>query len=151
MDAYSYANPSDPIVRGLIASSGVISQINRQNTSAFSAVAARFGCSNGDEEAELGCMQAVDPIELRSFIRSSASPRFGPSADNVTLFENNTARAERGKVAKVVGEAPRRIWVEGSSLLIASLSLLFWVILSTREPLSLPQGSITPKVLMRSS
>jgi carboxylesterase type B len=104
VDAYSYANPSDPIVSGLVSQSGVISQTNRQNTSAFSAVAEKFGCSDSDGQVELSCMQAVDPIELRTFIRSSASPRFGPSADNVTLFENNTARAEQGLVAKVVSD-----------------------------------------------
>lgn len=102
VDAYSYANPSDPIVSGLVAASGTISQTNRQNASAFSAVASRFGCDSDDADEELSCMQEVDPIDLRTFIRSSASPRFGPSADNVTLFENNTARAERGEVAKVV-------------------------------------------------
>lgn len=103
VDSYSYANPSDPIVAGLIASSGTAPQSASANSSAFTALASNFGCGGLGAEEELTCMQAVDSDDLHSVIREGEGvPRFWPAADGITLFENNTARADAGLVANVV-------------------------------------------------
>ena len=102
-NSYGYANGEDPIVAGIVAQSGTTSQLNSPNTTAFTTLAAQFGCDGVDAEAELQCMQKADNDMLHDVIRNGENvPRFSPVADGVTLFENNTARLEEGKVAKVV-------------------------------------------------
>jgi acetylcholinesterase len=103
VNAYGYANPEDAIVTGLISQSGTSSQISASNTTAFTVLAEKFGCGGLDAKQELACMQAVDSAELHDVIRHGEGvPRFSPVADNVTVYENNTARLEKGFVAKVV-------------------------------------------------
>lgn len=107
-DSYSYAYPEDPIVSSIIASSGVVSQNNQLNTTAFTVLAGKVGCGGLSAEDELTCMQQVNAFELQRILQDaranndSSVPRFGPVADNVTLFENNTQRLEDGLVAIVV-------------------------------------------------
>jgi len=102
-NSYGYAYPEDPIVAGIVAQSGTVSQLNSPNTTAFTILAKQLGCDGLDAEGELSCMQQAPNDRLHSVIRSGAAgvPRFSPAVDNVTLFANNTARLESGLVAKV--------------------------------------------------
>lgn len=108
---YSYGNPDDPIVRGLIASSGAGPASASVNTSGFSRMAASFGCGNLTSSDELTCMQKVDSLALQKYVGENTrgglgGPRLGGYvADNVTVFANNTERLLKGHVAKVVGYA----------------------------------------------
>lgn len=99
---YAYANPTDPIVSGFIASSA---GINNDNISAvnpgFHDVAQKVGCANLTDAAEFACMQKVDAVVLRDAVVSGGF-RFGPSLDNVTVMANLTDRLEKGLVAKAV-------------------------------------------------
>ncbi|KAI1333579.1 Alpha/Beta hydrolase protein [Xylariaceae sp. FL0016] len=98
---YGYAYPEDPIVAGLIADSGGSTVFSTGNTSYFTAVAAAAGCGDLDAEAELECMQGLDATTLQAVASNTTGVSFGPSADNVTVFANNTERAEQGLVANV--------------------------------------------------
>jgi acetylcholinesterase len=116
-NSYGYAYPEDPIVAGIVAQSGTVSQLNSPNTTAFTILAKQFGCDGLDAEEELACMQDAPNDRLHNVIRNGAGvPRFSPAVDNVTLFANNTARLESGLVAKVVGDrttsynVPSQVW-----------------------------------------
>ncbi|AEO70986.1 uncharacterized protein THITE_2147701 [Thermothielavioides terrestris NRRL 8126] len=80
--SYGYAYLQDPIVKGLIASSGSVSTTNPTANLGFHDLAQMVGCANLTSAAELACMQK-------------------PIADGVTLFANTTDRLEKGLVAKV--------------------------------------------------
>jgi acetylcholinesterase len=102
-NSYGYAYPEDPIVAGIVAQSGTVSQLNSPNTTAFTILAKQLGCDGLDAEEELTCMQQAPNDRLHSVIRNGTGvPRFSPAVDDVTLFANNTARLESGLVAKVV-------------------------------------------------
>jgi hypothetical protein len=107
-DSYSYANPEDPVVAGIIASSGVAGQNNQLNTTGFTVLAEKIGCGGLSAGEEFTCMQQVDAFELQRILQDGRAnndnsvPRFSPVADNVTVFENNTQRLEDGLVATVV-------------------------------------------------
>jgi acetylcholinesterase len=102
-NSYGYAYPEDPIIAGIVAQSGTVSQLNSPNTTAFTILAKQLGCDGLDAEEELTCMQQAPNDILHSVIRNGTGvPRFSPAVDNVTLFANNTARLESGLVAKVV-------------------------------------------------
>lgn len=109
---YGYAYPSDPIVSGLIADSGGSTVYAGDDTAHrnFSAVAAQAGCSaaSGDDDdddaaaaAELACMQRVDAATVRALASNTTGARFGPGADNVTVFADVAARARDGRVARL--------------------------------------------------
>jgi cholinesterase len=110
VDAYAYAHPKDAIVSGLIADSGAANILTGQSApgAGFTTFAGLFGCGNMSAEAELECMQKVDPTMLQNVLQAAAVsnnasvPKFGPQADNVTIFANNTERIEQGLVAPVV-------------------------------------------------
>ncbi|KAL2192881.1 Alpha/Beta hydrolase protein [Corynascus similis CBS 632.67] len=102
---YGYAYPHDPIVNGLIASSGGASATNPTSSSSFHNLAQIVGCANLTTTAELACMQEVDPLVLQKKIEGTEGPAFrgsfGPIADNVTVFANLTDRLEKGLVPKL--------------------------------------------------
>lgn len=107
---YSYANPDDPIVTGLIADSGAASGSTSTNTSSFSMMASSLGCGNLSAPAELSCMQKVDALTIQSYVEDKSGGTMATSiggtvADNVTVFSNNTERLIQGRVAKVVSRA----------------------------------------------
>lgn len=108
---YAYANPDDPIVRGLIANSGSTPTSASVNTSSFSQMAASFGCGNLTSSDELTCMQKVDALSIQEYVRGNSKGGVGGArlggyvADNVTVFANTTERLLKGRVAKVVGYA----------------------------------------------
>jgi carboxylesterase type B len=107
---YSYANPDDPIVTGLIADSGTASGSTSTNTSSFSMMASSLGCGNMSAAAELTCMQKVDALTIQNYVEGKSGGTMATSiggtvADNVTVFSNNTERLIHGRVAKVVCSA----------------------------------------------
>ena len=104
---YAYANPTDPIVSGFIASSAGVNNDNLSSVNpAFHDVAQKVGCANLTETAEFACMQKVDSVALRDAVISSGI-RFAPVLDNVTVMANLTDRLEKGLVAKAVRISPR--------------------------------------------
>jgi carboxylesterase type B len=111
VDSYAYAHPKDAIVSGLIADSGSASLSTGPAPAGvgFSTLAGIVGCGNMNASAELECMQGVPATMLQNVLQGPATtannvtvPRFGPQADNVTVFANNTERIEQGLVATVV-------------------------------------------------
>jgi carboxylesterase type B len=105
---YGYAHPHDPIVKGLIASSGSIKPTYPTTNSSFHDLAQVVGCANLTSTEELACMQEVDALVLKKYIERIQPEthvfqgQFRPIADGVTVFANNTERLEKGLVAKVV-------------------------------------------------
>jgi carboxylesterase type B len=105
---YSYANPTDPIVRGLVAASGAAPAGVSVNTTSFTTMATSFGCGNLTAVAELACMQKVDARAIQKYARNNTGNLMsgerlgGYVADNVTVFANNTEQLLKGHVAKVV-------------------------------------------------
>jgi carboxylesterase type B len=89
---YSYANPDDPIVTGLIADSGSASAVSTNTTS----------CANLTAAAELTCMQAVDAFAIQTYVQGSDTRIGGLIPDNVTVFANNTERLIQGRITQVV-------------------------------------------------
>jgi carboxylesterase type B len=107
---YSYGNPDDPIVRGLIADSGAAAGATGPiNTTGFSTMAASFGCGNLTASEELSCIQKIDALAIQQYVADNTSGGLlgnklgGLVADNVTVFANNTEQLLKGRVAKVVG------------------------------------------------
>ncbi|KAK4142476.1 acetylcholinesterase [Dichotomopilus funicola] len=103
--SYGYAYPEDPIVTGLIASSGSVGATNSANNSAFHDLAQVVGCANLTSTEELACMQKVDALELQKYVEGIKTQAFKgsfrPIADGVTAFPNNTERLEKGLIAKI--------------------------------------------------
>ncbi|KAK1760073.1 acetylcholinesterase [Echria macrotheca] len=102
---YSYAYPKNPIVRGLIGTSGGNPAITPSSSPNFHNAAQILGCANLTSEAELTCMQGVDATALQHAVDTlNTDPNrglFRPIADNVTVFTNLTERLEKGLVAKI--------------------------------------------------
>ncbi|SPQ20686.1 6197845a-f86e-4205-9c99-9573ce3bcaac [Thermothielavioides terrestris] len=65
---YGYAYLQDPIVKGLIASSGSVSTTNPTANLAFHDLAQMAGCANLTSAAKLACMQKVDALLLQKYI-----------------------------------------------------------------------------------
>ncbi|KAF2875900.1 para-nitrobenzyl esterase [Massariosphaeria phaeospora] len=110
-DYFNFAYPEDPIVKGLIMSSGT-AQIqgfftDGSNHSTFSYVAAHFGCGNLTAEAELDCLRKIDHNAISALIKEhydmGATPllAFVATIDNTTTFANYTERALQGKYSKL--------------------------------------------------
>jgi carboxylesterase type B len=107
---YSYANPVDPIVKGLVAGSGAAAPSLGVNTTTFSMMAAALGCEVLSAADELSCMQKVDALKIQAYVLEHGGGGFGGIggmvADNVTAFANNTQRLAEGKIARIVSDAP---------------------------------------------
>jgi carboxylesterase type B len=104
---YSYANPDDPIVTGLIADSGAPPGNISTNTTSFSTMAASLGCGNLTATVELSCMQNVDALAIQKYVADYSGGMMGNRlggmvADNITVFANNTERLVQGRIARVV-------------------------------------------------
>ncbi|KAF2009115.1 para-nitrobenzyl esterase [Aaosphaeria arxii CBS 175.79] len=106
-DLYNFAYPDDPIIAGLILSSGStffnIASNDREQTN-FTFVASQLGCGELGPQEELDCLRKVSSEEITSFRKdynSAPGISFNPIIDNSTKFSNNTARAYDGKFAKV--------------------------------------------------
>jgi cholinesterase len=102
---YSYANPTDPIVRGFIGTSGGTPNSNPTTSPHFHNAAQVAGCANLTATEELACMQQVDATALQQAVDAiNPDPNrglFRPIADNVTAFTNLTDRLEKGLIAKL--------------------------------------------------
>jgi carboxylesterase type B len=103
---YSYANPDDPIVTGIIADSGAPASGPGANSTSFSMMAASLGCGNLTAANELSCMQKIDALVVQHYVEVTAKGEFGgvggQVADNVTAFYNPMQRLSEGRIAKVV-------------------------------------------------
>lgn len=99
--SYGYSYPENPIVSGLIASSGGINAINPTTNSAFHDLAQGVGCADLGAKEELECVQRVDWQELKRVVLKE-NYSFRPIADGITYFANHTERLEKGLIAKVV-------------------------------------------------
>jgi carboxylesterase type B len=101
---YSYANPDDPIVKGLVAGSGAAPPSLGVNTTSFSTMAAGLGCGNLTAANELSCMQKLDALDIQTYVLEFGNIG-GMVADNVTAFASNSQRLANGQVAKIVSRA----------------------------------------------
>jgi carboxylesterase type B len=114
VNAYAYANPVDPIIKGLIISSSSTPATNPTSSTLFHDLAQNAGCAGLNATAELACMQQLDALVLQQKV-DEANPDpfrglFRPITDNVTMFANVTARLEQGLVANIVGAPEMRGW-----------------------------------------
>lgn len=81
----------------------------------FTFVAGNLGCGNLTATDELACMKKVNQSDIEAFLKSyqdagtSPSISFTPIVDNVTRFDNYTARALAGNFSKVVSKLPMKI------------------------------------------
>ncbi|KAL1615222.1 hypothetical protein SLS54_009153 [Diplodia seriata] len=107
VDKYAYAHPTDPLVSGLIAQSGLadagISNTDTAGTN-FTYVAAQLGCTTDDDDATiLACMQQANASAiiavLDSYNGSSQSLSFTPAPDGITQFDDYPDRQARGLFA----------------------------------------------------
>lgn len=110
-DYYNFAYPTDPIISGIILdSSSAIGAppIPDPQGLNFTFVAGQLGCGNLTAAAELACMKNVSQSNIEAFLKSyqdagiSPSISFVPIPDNVTRFDNYTARALAGNFSIVV-------------------------------------------------
>jgi carboxylesterase type B len=103
---YGYANPENPIVSGLIASSVGTVEAYPTNVTRFHNLAQLVGCANLTNVQELACMQSIPAVDLQAkMLSSNWDPNPGPIqpvADGVTVFANMTDRLARGLVARIV-------------------------------------------------
>ncbi|KAI1076456.1 Alpha/Beta hydrolase protein [Whalleya microplaca] len=100
-DGYLFAWAADPIVSGVIASSGNALAIegatgDATNHSTFSRAAERLGCGGISPADELACMRAVPASAIQEYIQGSVATADGLSfatiADNVTVFTDYAGR-----------------------------------------------------------
>ena len=115
---YNFAFHEDPMVSGLIMSSGTAFIENMLNAgvpgpkySNFSYVASHLGCDSSSAEKELACMKKVDAAIITDFLANNTNIdmsdmygglAFSAVADERVVFANYTDRALRGKLARVV-------------------------------------------------
>lgn len=69
VDSYSFTYPHDPIVSGLILSSGTAQSKVQFGSPNFTAVAENFHCEDNNATAELACMQDVPFSDMVAFLR----------------------------------------------------------------------------------
>ena len=106
VDFYSYAYPTDPIVKGLIMDSGTSYLPIRSydySGSNFSFVATKLGCTTTDPTEQLSWMRSLPASKLEGFVQqyseNGTSPglNFNPIPDNKTIFTNYTSRGLAGQ------------------------------------------------------
>lgn len=106
VSSFQYSHHEDPIVKGIIASSGSTQPTYPTTNTAFHDLAQQVGCANLTTAAELTCMQKVDALLLQKYVEEvevhTFNGSFRPIADGVTVFRNNTERLEKGLVNKIV-------------------------------------------------
>ncbi|PQE13480.1 hypothetical protein CJF32_00005356 [Rutstroemia sp. NJR-2017a WRK4] len=104
VDLYSYGFVKDPLVAGFIAQSGT-TQLEPALTPSASAnrwftVSSALGCGNStsDNQAVLECMRNVSTEKITQTIGADAG--FIPTADEIIVFSNYTARSLAGNFTK---------------------------------------------------
>ncbi|OMP84398.1 Para-nitrobenzyl esterase [Diplodia seriata] len=109
VEAFQYAYPEDPIVKGAVLDSG--SAFGQKldlgsSTGSFSFVAEHFGCGDLGPEEEVECLRGVPAHSIEGFLdehlTAGASPMlsFNPAIDDQVVFENYTQRTVDGALAK---------------------------------------------------
>jgi acetylcholinesterase len=109
-DYFGFAYPNDPIVKGIILTSGTAFTPTGSmdySGSNFSYVAGQVGCGNLSASSELSCMRNVPIATLENALASDGTSRttrlkFEPLPDNITYFSNYTARGLAGMFANLV-------------------------------------------------
>lgn len=102
VDSYSFTYPHDPIVSGMILSSGTAHSDVKFAYPNFTVVAEHFVCHDQNATAELACMQDVPFEDIVAFLRerlhNGTTPNipFTPVIDNRTVWANRTERALSG-------------------------------------------------------
>ncbi|KAF1933358.1 para-nitrobenzyl esterase [Didymella exigua CBS 183.55] len=102
VDSYNFAYPHDPIISGLILSSGTAQSVVQFGSPNFTAVAENFNCGDQNATAELKCMQDVPFPDIIAFLRQRLhngtipSFSFTPVVDNRTSWANHTTRVLSG-------------------------------------------------------
>lgn len=113
-DFYNYAYPEDPIIAGLIQHSGsvfatgVSVDMKQKN---FTFVAQNLGCANLTAADEFRCMQSnvtaeaiIDFYWTYNLNHSTDQLEWTTVTDNVTKWDDYTARAYIGNYTKLVGK-----------------------------------------------
>ncbi|KAF4458845.1 acetylcholinesterase [Fusarium albosuccineum] len=98
---FSYAWTEDPIVKGYIMDSPYTGAVTTSplNTTGFTTVAKSIGCGGLSPTKELECVRSKDADQVEDAIAATGQS-FGPTADDIVVFENYTQRALQGKMAK---------------------------------------------------
>lgn len=104
-DFLNFVNISDPIVSGMILSSGTalfpapasISSDSKQTNFAF--VANAVGC--GDAAATIDCMRKVSWQTIEGVMSTNTSLTFLPTVDGRTIFSNYTAKYAAGNFSSI--------------------------------------------------
>ncbi|KAJ4398510.1 hypothetical protein N0V91_010149 [Didymella pomorum] len=102
VDSYGFSYAHDPIVSGMILSSGTAQSVVQFGSNNFTAVAQNFGCDDYNTTTELTCMQQVPFMDIVAFLRqrlwNGTTPglAFTPVVDNRTSWANHTTRALSG-------------------------------------------------------
>ncbi|KAF2792057.1 para-nitrobenzyl esterase [Melanomma pulvis-pyrius CBS 109.77] len=109
VDYFNFAYPEDPIVSGLIITSGSallpLGFDTIADHSNFTYVANHFSCNSSTPQIEIDCLRNVSSSAIISFLKDRAdagtpSLAFNPVVDNRTKFANFTARALAGNYTK---------------------------------------------------
>lgn len=103
VDSYLYAYPKDPIIRGAISQSGVLTvSTNRygprgENWATLSRV---LNCPAPGTPENLACLRGKPALDIRDAAFKN-NITFSPAADNGTIFSDTTARLEKGQFARI--------------------------------------------------
>ncbi|KAF2999223.1 hypothetical protein E8E13_001574 [Curvularia kusanoi] len=103
VDSYELAYPHDPIVNGLIMSSGTAQSVVKFGAANFTTVAEHFNCDNPNATAELDCMRDVPFLDITNWLKQRLDNKttpaiaFTPIVDNRTMWANVTDRALSGE------------------------------------------------------
>lgn len=106
VDSYSFTYPHDPILSGMILSSGTAQSVVAFASPNFTIVAKNFRCDDTNATAELDCMRNVPSRDIVSFLKyrldngTKPAIAFTPVVDNRTSWANFTTRALAGKFIK---------------------------------------------------
>jgi len=112
-DYYNFAYPTDPIVAGIILDSSSAMSYGPASYDigdSFTILAGNLGCGNLTASDELACMKKVDFEKIENFLKSyqdagtAPTIKFGPIADNVTVFHDYAERYRTGNFSKVVSK-----------------------------------------------
>jgi carboxylesterase type B len=103
VDSYKFAYPHDPIVNGLIMSSGTAHSVVKFAPANFTTVAEHFKCDTSNATAELDCMRDVPFRNITAWLKQRLDNKttpaisFTPVTDNRTSWDNFTTRALAGE------------------------------------------------------
>lgn len=116
VDKYAYAYPTDPLVSGFIAQSGLadsgLTKVDAAGTN-FTYVAEQIGCSSTSSSSSssdevFACMQQADAADIIAVLNTynatangGRALSFTPAADGLTNFADYEERQEQGLFAHV--------------------------------------------------